>query len=349
MAPVRPAQVTGALTPSRAAEGRRAGASSHYRPMAHPSTPRRWDEASILAALHEWLADTGRVPRRNDWSGERPEKAGAAQRKWMHEHPRWPSSSCVAAHYSSWSAALETAGMPARKLTFDSSVADRVQAARRLAAAGTTIRDIGRALGVSRSSVHNYLQARHCPECGGPVTNPSAERCAACSFARPAVPRSWTRAEAHAAMRDWTAEHGRPPAHRDWTPSRRNPGRWEAESPRWPSAAVVCHLYADRPDPWNSALQEAGAGVHLRRWTDESVRAALADFWVAFGRPPSGRDLAGAQWRGPHAATLRRRYGGVAAAWGKLGPAPPAPRAPAAPPVLSESPAPSAPPAPQGR
>jgi hypothetical protein len=61
----------------------------------------------------------------------------------------------------------------------------------------------------------------------------------------------------------------------------------------------------------------------LRRWTDESVRAALAEFWVAHGRPPAGRDLAGGHWRGPHAATLRRRYGGVAAAWRLLGPAPP--------------------------
>ncbi len=293
--------------------------------MAHPGTPRRWNEATILTALQQWLAETGVVPRRNDWSGERPDDAGRAQRKWMDEHPRWPSSSCVTAHFGSWSAALRAAGMPARKLTFQSSVAERVDAARRLAAAGMTVRDIGRALGVSRSSVHNYLQARSCPECSGPVTNPSAERCAACSSTRPAVSRSWTRADVRAAIREWESEHGRPPSHRDWTPSRRQPGRWEAEHPRWPSAAVVCHLYADRPDPWNSALQDAGAGVRLRRWTDESVRSALADFWVAVGRPPAGQDLTGGHWQGPHAATLRRRYGGIAAAWTALGPVPPAP------------------------
>jgi hypothetical protein len=137
------------------------------------------------------------------------------------------------------------------------------------------------------------------------------------------VSRAWTREEVGTAIRDWRAEHGRPPSHRAWTPSRRNPGLWEAENPRWPSAAVVCDLYADRPDPWNSALQDAGADVRLRRWTDDSVRSALADFWVAFGRAPSGRDLTGGHWRGPHAATLRRRYGGVSAAWGRLGPAPP--------------------------
>jgi hypothetical protein len=236
--------------------------------------------------------------------------------------PKWPSSSCVAAHFGSWSSALDAAGLPARKLTFDSSVADRVQTARRLAAGGMTIRAIARALGVSRSSIHNYLQARHCPECGGPVTNPGAERCAACEAQRPAVARTWTRAEVCAAIRGWEAEHGRPPTHREWTPSRRDPGRWEAENPRWPSAAVVCDLYAERPDPWNAALRDAGAGVHLRRWSDDSVRSALADFWVAHGRPPTSDDLTSAHWNGPHAATLRRRFGGVAGAWGELGPAP---------------------------
>jgi AcrR family transcriptional regulator len=298
--------------------------------MAHPGAPRRWDQAAIRDALRDWLAQTGQVPRRNDWSGERADQAGGAQRTWMREHPRWPSSSCVAAHFGSWSAALDAAGLPARKLTFETSVADRVTTARRLAAGGMTIRAIARALGVSRSSVHNYLQARHCPECGGPVTNPSAERCAACTASRPAVARTWTRAEVRAAIRDWQDEHGRPPTHREWTPSRRNPGRWEDENPRWPSAAVVCDLYAERPDPWNAALRDAGADVHLRRWSDDSVRSALADFWVAHGRPPTGDDLMGGHWRGPHATTLRRRYGGVAAAWGELGPAPPVPPSPPA-------------------
>lgn len=319
MAPVRPAQVTDALTPSRAAAAR---PSTTYRPMAHPGAPRRWDQASILGALHAWLAQTGQAPRRNDWSGERPDEAGPAQRKWMREHPRWPSSSCVAAHFGSWSAALQTGGLPARKLTFESSVADRVTTAHRLAAGGMTIRAIARTLGVSRSSVHNYLQARRCPECGGPVTNPTAERCAACAAARPAVARRWTRAEVRLAIREWETEHGRPPTHREWTPSRHEPGRWEAENPRWPSAAVVCDLYAERPDPWNAALRDAGVAVHRQRWSDELVRSALADFWVTHGRPPTDDDLAGVHWRGPHAATLRRRYGGVADAWGELGPAP---------------------------
>ncbi len=320
MATVRPAQVSRVPTASRTAGGR---SSTRYRPMAHPGRPGRWDRASILAALRDWRAETGRAPRRNDWSGERPGEAGSLQRKWMREHPRWPSSSCVTAHFGSWGAALDTAGLPVRRLTFETSVADRVHTTRRLAASGMTVREVALMLGVSRSSIHNYLQARFCPGCGGPVTNPGAERCAACAASRPTVSRVWTRAEVRTAIRVWTAENGRPPSHRDWTPARGDPGRWESESPRWPTAAVVCDLYADGPEPWNSALRDAGAGIRLRRWTDDSVRAALAEFWVANGRPPAGRDLSGGHWRGPHAATLRRRYGGVAAAWSLLGPAPP--------------------------
>jgi hypothetical protein len=144
-----------------------------YEPMAHPGNQRRWDRDAILAALKEWVAQTGSIPRRIDWCGERPVHAGAGQRKWMREHPWWPSSSCVVTHCGSWSAALEAAGLPARSLTFETSVAERVASARRLAAGGTTIREIAGALGVSVSSVHNYLNAVDCPDCGRPCDQPA--------------------------------------------------------------------------------------------------------------------------------------------------------------------------------
>jgi hypothetical protein len=270
----------------------------------------------------DWFAETGRPPRRNDWSGERPGEAGHSQRKWMREHPRWPSSSCVAGHYGSWSAGLQAAQLPARRLTFDSSVAERVHDARRLSAAGLSARRISVLLGVSVSRVHDYLHARDCPDCGGPVTNPTADRCSACVVGQATVSRAWTREDVRAAIRRWQAECGAAPSYRDWTPSRQSPGRWEAESPQWPSAAVVCELYRYRPDPWNAALRDAGAAVRMRRWSDESVRSALAGFWVQTGRAPRWPDLADAEWQGPHSVTLRRRYGGVAAAWNALGPAP---------------------------
>ena len=316
MATTRPAPATSS---SRTVVSR---GPSRYRPMARPGSPGRWDRNSILAAFRAWVAEVGTVPRRIDWSGERPDEAGGTQRRWMTEHPRWPSSSCVAAHFGTWSAALDAARLPARRLTFDSSVSQRVQEARRLALSGMPIRRIAEQLEVSPSSVHNYLRARECPDCRGPVTNPNAVRCAACSAHQPTITRAWTRPAVRAAIREWQAEHGRSPSYREWTPSRLSPGRWEAESPRWPSASVVCDLYAGHAEPWNHALRDAGGTVSFRRWSDASVRSALAEFWVRSGYEPRTSDLATAEWRGPHPATMRRRYGSVAKAWRTLGPAP---------------------------
>jgi len=208
-----------------------------YRPLPHPGRPNRWTRAGILDALRIWTAETGGPPRRHDWSGERPARAGEAQRKWMREHPRWPSSSRVAAHFGSWSAALRAARLPARVLTFPTTVPERVVAARRLAAEGCTPSEIAAHLGVSRASAYNYLQARDCPDCGEPVTAPTASRCRDCTRHEPTIARTWTREEIGAALRAWHAEHGSFPRYRDWTPRRGKPGRWEAESPRWPSAA----------------------------------------------------------------------------------------------------------------
>jgi hypothetical protein len=316
MATARPAEVH-AL--SRAAV---ASPAPRYVPVRHPGVPRRWNRASILEALRDWVRETGGPPRRQDWCGEQPANAGIAQRKWMREHPRWPSSSCVTSHFGSWSAALEAAGLPARSLTFESSVAERVEAARRMARAGLGLRAIAQALEVSVSSVNNYLRARPCPDCSGPMTSPRAARCGACAARDPSVPRPWTREAVRGAIRDWHAVHGAPPTYRDWTPSRTAPGLWEAESPRWPSAAVVCDLYGDRDDPWNAALADAGVVARFRRWSDDAVRAALAGFWARTGRPPIPADLRDPAWEGPGAPTLRRRFGGVAAAWSALGPVP---------------------------
>jgi Homeodomain-like domain len=290
--------------------------------MRYPGRPHRWDRDSIQAALRAWLEQTGSPPRRQDWSGERPDGAASAQRKWMKEHPRWPSSSCVAAHFGSWGKALQAAGLSGRSLTFEDTVVDRVEAAWRLAASGHPIRAIAEQLGVSVSTVHNYLRARTCPDCGGPVPTPRAERCIACTAHEPTVQSPWTREAVRDAIRAWTAEHGRPPRYHEWTPSRSRPGRWERESPRWPSAAVVCDVYRDRPDPWNAALAEAGAAVGFRRWSDEAIRFALAAYWTRSGRAPTAEDLRTPEWPGPTASTLRRRYGSVERAWQALGPVP---------------------------
>jgi hypothetical protein len=320
MASVRPACTDAS---SRAAL---ANSPPRYTPARHPGSPGRWDRDSILRALDAWGSQTGRPPRRQDWSGERPQTASPAQRKWMREHPRWPSSSCVAAHFGSWSKALRDANLPARCLTFEDSVTERVEAAWRLAAEGDTLRSIAEQLGVSVSSVNNYLRAHTCPQCGGPVTNPRASRCGACTAHEPTIPRAWTPEAVRQAIREWQLERGQPPRYHQWTPSRSEPGRWEAESPRWPSAAVVCEVYGEYDDPWNAALADAGADIRFRRWSDDAIRAALAGFWARTARAPSSADLSTREWHGPTWPTIRRRYGNIERAWDLLGPVPAPPR-----------------------
>jgi len=264
----------------------------------------------------------GRPPRRQEWRGEQPQIAESGQRKWMREHPYWPSSSCVAAHFGSWSNALQAAGLTARSLSLEDSVAERIQTAWRLRAEGHRIRVIADQLGISVSTVHNYLSAGSCPQCGGPVASPRAERCIACTAHEPTIQSAWSRDTVREAIRAWTAEHGRVPSYHEWTPSRSAPGVWESESPRWPSAAVVCDVYDEYRNPWNAALLDAGASVRFQRWSDETIRAALADFWTHTGRAPVRADLRTESWHGPTSRTLRRRYGSLEQAWETLGPVP---------------------------
>jgi len=295
-----------------------------YAPKPRPGVRDRWSPGLIVAALRTWTAEAGTPPRRQDWTGETPAGAATsgAQRKWMQEHPRWPSSSCVVDHFGSWSAALTAAGLPVRSLVFATTVAERVEAARELTARGYRPRDIAAELGVSVSSVYSYLRAGICPDCGGPVTSRGAERCSACAAGEPTVERTWTRPQVRAAIRAWTREHGSAPTYRDWTPCLANPGVWEAESPRWPSAAAVTRLYAGVDGPWNAALRDAGHAPKSRSWSDADVRDALAAFWARNGRPPRGTDLESPAWDGPCLRTLRRRYGSLDEAWSHLAPVP---------------------------
>ncbi len=129
-----------------------AAAPAKYEPLRHPGTPGRWSDEAILRALRDWATEMGAAPRRQDWSGERPQQASRAQRKWMREHPYWPSSSCVAAHFGSWNKALHAAGLPTRGPGSEDTVAERIQAAWRLRTEGHRIRAIADQIGVSVSS-----------------------------------------------------------------------------------------------------------------------------------------------------------------------------------------------------
>jgi hypothetical protein len=316
MSATRPATANGSSRPAGARQAPR------YAPLAHPGSPGRWNDEAILRALRDWTDETGRAPRRGEWCGEHPGGAEAGQRKWMRDHPYWPSSSCAAAHFGSWGKALEAAGLIGHALDFDESVAERVEMAQCLRADGQRIRAIAEQIGVSVSTVHNYLRAGCCRQCGGPVASPRAERCLACTAHEPSTQRAWTKGGVREAIRGWIEVHGHAPSYHEWTPSRSFPGVWEAESPRWPSAAVVCDAYDEYRDPWNAALRDAGAPVRFRRWSDEAVRAALAGFWARTGRPPVPADLRTPSWEGPTAKTLRRRCGSLGRAWMVLGPVP---------------------------
>jgi hypothetical protein len=277
--------------------------------VAHPGTPGRWSDEAIIRALRDWVAETEDPPRRQDWSGEQPERASPAQHKWMREHPYWPSSSCVAAHFGSWSKALAAAGLPARDLSFEDTLEERIETAWRMRAEGHRIRSIAARLGVSTSTVHNYLNAGRCPQCAGPVASPRAVRCISCTAHEPTIQRAWTPETVREAIRAWTAERGRAPSYHEWTPSRSHPGVWEAESPRWPSAAVVCDIYSDYRNPWNAALLDAGAVVRfpaLERRSDPggAGRVLDAEWPDPGGGGPAIREL-GRPDREDHAAPVR--------------------------------------------
>ena len=144
-----PVGVVGQIIPSEpgavaAALGRRA-----LRPR--PSHPwGRSAQASGIARRSSWRSARG-------WgeTGCPPRRAGLVRRAAPNGRGRaaqvdgrapalaelaraWPR------HYGSWSAALQAADLPARGLTFETSVAERVQATRRLAAAGLGLRHRGR-------------------------------------------------------------------------------------------------------------------------------------------------------------------------------------------------------------
>ena len=298
-----------------------AAPASGYVPMRYPGRPHRWDRDSIQVALRAWLEQTGSPPRRQDWSGERPDGAAFAQRKWMKEHPRWPSSSCVAAHFGSWGKALQAAGLSGRSLTFEDTVADRVEAAWRLAASGHPIRAIAEQLGVSvRPSITTYERGR--AQTAAVRSRPRAQ-----SAASPAPLTSrrfspWTRDAVRDAIRAWTEEHGRPPRYHDWTPSRSRPGRWGGGKPPLAERGRGLRRLSRPPRSVERRARGGGRGRRVPAVERRTIRFALAAYWTRSGRAPTAEDLRTPEWPGPTASTLRRRYGSVERAWRALGPVP---------------------------
>ena len=293
-----------------------------YEPMAHPGTSaagtarrswRRW----------EWVAQTGSIPRRIDWCGERPRARRRGAAKMDARAPAVAEQLLRRGPLR----LLERGARGGRPSRAQPDVRDLGRRPRRVgASAGCRRHDDprdrrrARRLGVERAQLP---ERRRLSGLRSPRDQPAratmlglrespSRRSLAPGRARAFGPRFAS--GARNTVRRRRTGTGRRRA--------RRASRWAAQSPRWPSAAVVCDLYSEQPSPWNAALVDAGARVRFHRWSDEAIRAALAGFWIQTGRVPHDADLRGPDWHGPHPATLRRRYGSLATAWSLLGPVP---------------------------
>ena len=103
-------------------------------------------EARIVDAMHAWVAEEGRAPRSFEWApwtGRGAGLLGPGPARWETEHPRWPSAAVVADRFGSFCNGLRAADLPARIPDHELPRAERVAAAKRLRAAGASLRVIG--------------------------------------------------------------------------------------------------------------------------------------------------------------------------------------------------------------
>ena len=155
--------------------------------------------------------------------------------------------------------------------------------------------------------------------------------------ARRAVKASYPPAEVLAAMKRWAAQYGEPPTMVDWDPSRaRRLGQaWRAErfeSGEWPTARVVCGLFAG----FNAAVEQAGLKPRpapSRQATNlvgpDAVLKAFVEWTRRHGDVPTMADWdpararrLGQDWRiaryhqgdWPSARTVAHHFGSFAAA-----------------------------------
>lgn len=257
----------------------------------------------MRTALLDWHNEHGRPPLSYAWAPTSNELAAQAptegMRRWQAEHPRWPSTTTVLRYFGSWSEALENAGLPVRRLLFDSSLEERVAAARRLAAAGFARATIAEQIGVTRGTVDTYLRSGRCAGCGTVIVQSASGLCRRCGHLR----SSWTHEEILESIRDWARREGQPPTKREWTPSN---ARWHKEFPRWPTATIVASLFGG----WNRALSAAGCDCRGRTWSAAEIVSALQAWAQANdGRPPAYGDWRTAGAGHPGVTVVAARFG----------------------------------------
>ena len=130
--------------------------------------PGTWSAERVLDALHDWTREVGRAPFAYEWSPGGSRAAGRSSRvweRWAREYPRWPEARTVAHYHRTWGAALLVAGLAGGREPLELSLNERVEAARRMAAAGFSAAQIGDEVGVCGGKVGRYLRAHTC-RCG---------------------------------------------------------------------------------------------------------------------------------------------------------------------------------------
>lgn len=257
--------------------------------------------------MREWTREIGMPPKSYEWcpgSARGHGLMGPEESKWEREHPRWPGNTTVYRYFDSWAAALEAAGIkPVYPAQPEGTLAERVEAARSMHAAGESNRAIADELGVKSYTVSRYLRAHPCRACADPVVG-KAKLCHACST-RQANPMRWSREEVIAAVRKWVRLEGRAPTTLDWRAVRLGGAeRWEDEFPDWPPASVGRLLFGG----WNRLLEAAGIGVNKPSWTPEEILVALRAYAKEFGKPPAKPELEWPPSGYPSSRTVRRHF-----------------------------------------
>jgi len=233
---------------------------------------------------------------------------GPEESKWEREHPRWPGNTTVYRYFDSWAAALEAAGIkPVWPAGPEGTLVERVEAARRMHAAGESNRAIADTLGVRPETVSRYLKAHPCRECAGPVVG-KAKLCHVCAT-RNGNPKRWSKEEV-IAVRKWVRLEGRAPTSKDWRPIRFGGApRWEAEFGEWPPASIGRIVFGG----WSKLLEAAQVGVNKPSWTPEEILVALRAYAAEFGETPAKQELEWPPAGYPSSRTVRRHFGSFTA------------------------------------